>query len=198
MVLVLDSVWVVCIVDVWLGEIVVVVDWIELNELVEVWDVVSVEWMLCSFEIVGELSVLVASFNEVKLDETVCWLFIVDMISFGTDVEGENEMWSSDDTTFVVAVSIESDVIDKMVDVNPSVVSSKDRDENIVSSVVDCAEVSLFVWAKLEELKFSDSVVCLDDDSVLTNDVVVSTVESFGAVYVDDAMSFDDEVGSVV
>jgi hypothetical protein len=42
-------------------------------------------------------------------------------------------------------VSIESDVIDKMVDVNPSVVSSKDRDENIVSSVVDCAEVSLFV-----------------------------------------------------
>ncbi len=128
----------------------------------------------------------------------VCWLFVVDMISFETDVEGENEMWSSDDTTFVVAVSVVSDVIDKMVDVNPSVVSSKDRDENIVSSVVDCAEVSLFVWAKLEELKFSDSVVCLDDDSVLTNDVVVSTVESFGAVCVDDAMSFDDEVGSVV
>jgi hypothetical protein len=53
--------------------------------------------------------------------------------------------------------------------VNPLVVSLEDK---------DCSVKIVFVKS--------------DDDSVLTNDVVVSTRESFG---VDDAMSFDDEVG---
>jgi hypothetical protein len=58
--------------SVWLGKI--IVDWIELNELTRFWDVVSVEWMLGSFEIVDEfvweVAVLVTSFNEVWSVET--------------------------------------------------------------------------------------------------------------------------------